>query len=185
VTLEWTAYLLSRSLVRRLERLQPAAAAIAASDLTQRVQVDSGDEVGQLGRQFNALAAHLRAANSASSSWWLTVQGNRSGCGCAYAFYPHLRFDPPATIGSIRASPFPGATSVEATRCMNPGLSRLESESAGRWNAFSDSAAHLLAPILNILVPHSGHVPSVAGRPFFIVTGLAPLIWRCVLHFMQ
>jgi hypothetical protein len=36
--------------------------------------------------------------------------------------------------------------------------------------------AYLLAPILNILVPHSGHVSSVAGRPFFMVTGLAPLI---------
>jgi hypothetical protein len=28
-------------------------------------------------------------------------------------------------------------------------------------------------PILNIRVPHSGHSPSVAGRPFFIVIGLA------------
>ncbi|MBV9325946.1 MAG: HAMP domain-containing histidine kinase [Chloroflexi bacterium] len=53
------AYLLSRSLVRRLERLQYAAAAIAAGDLTQRVQVDSGDELGQLGRQFNAMAADM------------------------------------------------------------------------------------------------------------------------------
>src|SRR5262249_13439845 len=53
------AYLLSRSLVRRLERLQHAAAAIAAGDLTQRVQADSGDEVGQLGRQFNVMAADL------------------------------------------------------------------------------------------------------------------------------
>jgi signal transduction histidine kinase len=53
------AYLLSRSLVRRLERLQHAAAAIAAGDLTQRVQADSRDELGQLGRQFNAMAADL------------------------------------------------------------------------------------------------------------------------------
>jgi signal transduction histidine kinase len=53
------AYLLSRSLVRRLERLQQAAASIASGDLTQRVEVDSSDEVGQLGRQFNAMAADL------------------------------------------------------------------------------------------------------------------------------
>ncbi|HEY2202382.1 MAG TPA: ATP-binding protein, partial [Solirubrobacteraceae bacterium] len=55
------AYLLSRSLVRRLERLQEASAAIAAGDLTQRVQVarGSGDEVAQLGRQFNVMAADL------------------------------------------------------------------------------------------------------------------------------
>jgi hypothetical protein len=43
----------------------------------------------------------------------------------------------------------------------------------------------LLAPILNILVLHSGHSPSVAGRPFFIVICLAFCISRWVLHFMQ
>jgi len=43
----------------------------------------------------------------------------------------------------------------------------------------------LLAPILNILVLHTGQVPSVAGRPFFIVIGLALVISRVVLHFMQ
>ena len=44
---------------------------------------------------------------------------------------------------------------------------------------------YLVAPILNILVLHTGHVPSVAGRPFFIVIGLAFVISRVVLHFMQ
>jgi len=43
----------------------------------------------------------------------------------------------------------------------------------------------LLAPILNILVLHTGHVPSVAGRPFFMVICFALLISRWVLHFMQ
>jgi len=43
----------------------------------------------------------------------------------------------------------------------------------------------LLAPILNILVLHTGQLPSVAGRPFFIVTGLAFVISRVALHFMQ
>jgi hypothetical protein len=43
----------------------------------------------------------------------------------------------------------------------------------------------LAAPILNILVPHSAQVPSVAARPFFIVMGLAWVIGRWVLHFMQ
>jgi len=41
------------------------------------------------------------------------------------------------------------------------------------------------APILNIFVPHVGQVPSVAGLPFFIVTDLAPLISRRVLHLTQ
>jgi len=44
---------------------------------------------------------------------------------------------------------------------------------------------HLLAPILNILLLHTGHVPSVAGRPFFIVIGLAFVISRVALHFIQ
>jgi hypothetical protein len=66
---------------------------------------------------------------------------------------------------------------------MNQG-SLSESASAGQ-NALLGSAAYLLAPILNILVPHSEHVPCVAGRPFFMVVGLASLIWRWVLHFIQ
>jgi hypothetical protein len=41
------------------------------------------------------------------------------------------------------------------------------------------------APILNILVPHSGHLPSVAGRPFFIVICVASFISRLVLHLTQ
>jgi hypothetical protein len=36
----------------------------------------------------------------------------------------------------------------------------------------------LLAPILNILVLHTAQVPSVAGRPFFIVIGKAFVISR-------
>jgi hypothetical protein len=40
-------------------------------------------------------------------------------------------------------------------------------------------------PILNILVPQVGHVPSVAGFPFFMVIALAPFISRFVRHFKQ
>jgi hypothetical protein len=43
----------------------------------------------------------------------------------------------------------------------------------------------LLTPILNILVLHTGQVPSVAGRPFFMVIRSASVISRDVLHFMQ
>ncbi len=52
------AYLLSRRLVRRLERLGKAAEALAAGDLSQRVETGS-DEVGQLARRFNSMAADL------------------------------------------------------------------------------------------------------------------------------
>ena len=40
-------------------------------------------------------------------------------------------------------------------------------------------------PILNIVVPHSPHLPLVAGLPFFIVTAWASRISRCSLHFKQ
>jgi signal transduction histidine kinase len=53
------AYLLSRRLVARLERLGAAVDSLAAGDLSRRVEEGSDDEVGQLGRQFNRMAADL------------------------------------------------------------------------------------------------------------------------------
>jgi len=40
-------------------------------------------------------------------------------------------------------------------------------------------------PILNILVPQTGHLPSVAGLPFFMVMGAAFCISRFSRHFRQ
>ena len=37
----------------------------------------------------------------------------------------------------------------------------------------------------NTFVPQLGHVPSVAGRPFFSLTSLAPLIVLFALHLKQ
>jgi signal transduction histidine kinase len=53
------AYLLSRRLVKRLERLGAAVDSLAAGDLSRRVEEGGDDEVGQLGRQFNHMAADL------------------------------------------------------------------------------------------------------------------------------
>jgi len=53
------AYFLARRLVRRLERLGQAAEALAAGDLTCRVPEGPADEVGQLARRFNGMAADL------------------------------------------------------------------------------------------------------------------------------
>ncbi len=53
------AYFLARRLVRRLERLGRAAEALAAGDLTCRVDEGPADEVGLLARRFNAMAADL------------------------------------------------------------------------------------------------------------------------------
>ena len=46
------------------------------------------------------------------------------------------------------------------------------------------SAIYFL-PILNILVPHDGHTPWVAGLPFFMVMDLALLISFLARHFTQ
>ena len=54
--------LLSRTLTRRLRRLQRAAGEIAAGNLDQHVPVTSIDEVGQLAAQFNRMAAQVREA---------------------------------------------------------------------------------------------------------------------------
>ena len=40
-------------------------------------------------------------------------------------------------------------------------------------------------PILNSVVPQTGHTPLVAGLPFFITTSCGFLISLFVLHFMQ
>jgi signal transduction histidine kinase len=52
-------YLLSRQLVRRLERLGSAVEALSAGDLSRRVDEGRDDEVGQLARRFNAMADRL------------------------------------------------------------------------------------------------------------------------------
>jgi len=52
-------YLLSRQLVRRLERLSSAVEAVAAGQLGQRVDEGRDDEMGQLARRFNVMAERL------------------------------------------------------------------------------------------------------------------------------
>jgi len=59
------AWVAGRGFSRRLKRLTSASAALASGDLAQRVEDHSADEIGQLARQFNAmaeqLAKHMRA----------------------------------------------------------------------------------------------------------------------------
>ncbi len=43
----------------------------------------------------------------------------------------------------------------------------------------------MAAPIRMIVVPHTGHLPLVAGFPFFSVTAAASFISRFALHFTQ
>jgi two-component system OmpR family sensor kinase/two-component system sensor histidine kinase BaeS len=56
--------LLSRLLTAPLSELTRASRAVAAGDLTQRVEIRSQDETGELGRAFNDMAASLAAAET-------------------------------------------------------------------------------------------------------------------------
>jgi hypothetical protein len=48
-----------------------------------------------------------------------------------------------------------------------------------------EAVDQLALPILKIFVPHVGQVPSVAGRPFFMVIDFAPLISFFARHLTQ
>ncbi len=54
------AYVLARRLVQRLERLGKAAESLAAGDLSCRVEEGRNDELGQLARRFNRMAADMQ-----------------------------------------------------------------------------------------------------------------------------
>jgi signal transduction histidine kinase len=53
------AFWLSRRIVRPVEELTTAAKLLESGDLSQRVRVTSGDEVGALGHAFNAMAESI------------------------------------------------------------------------------------------------------------------------------
>ena len=56
----WFAIVLSNSIVRPVRQLSVAAGRMAAGDLDSVVDVRSGDEIGDLAVQFNAMAARVR-----------------------------------------------------------------------------------------------------------------------------
>ena len=80
---------------------------------------------------------------------------------------------------SILLPGFPSGHSVMSSSAILQGHVAL-------WE--SDAAAAYFGvplPILNILVPHTGQVPRVAGLPFFIVICSVSFIVLLCLHFMQ
>ncbi len=54
------ATLMTRRITRKLVRLAEAAEAVSTGDLDRRVEEDSGDEVGRVGRAFNAMTESLQ-----------------------------------------------------------------------------------------------------------------------------
>lgn len=65
IALGVVAFPLARYLVRRLERLQRGAEALAAGDLSARVDVEGNDEVARLAESFNRAAARIEQLVSA------------------------------------------------------------------------------------------------------------------------
>jgi signal transduction histidine kinase len=59
-----TSVLLARRLVRPIESIQGAAAAIGSGGLDQRIDVHSNDELGALAEEFNHMAARLQESHS-------------------------------------------------------------------------------------------------------------------------
>ncbi len=55
------AYLISRRITRRLERLQQRVEALGQGDLSARVDIDGKDEVAKLATSFNAAAARIES----------------------------------------------------------------------------------------------------------------------------
>jgi signal transduction histidine kinase len=56
------SWLVGRGFARRIARLTEASVDLADGDLSRRIDDPSGDELGQLGRQFNAMADQLSAS---------------------------------------------------------------------------------------------------------------------------
>lgn len=54
--------LVARDVIRRLDALREATSALAAGDLERRVEVEEDDELGELARSFNEMAARTGAA---------------------------------------------------------------------------------------------------------------------------
>ncbi|MFP2934607.1 ATP-binding protein, partial [Pyxidicoccus sp. 3LG] len=56
--------LVARDVIRRLDSLREATSALAAGDLERRVEVEEDDELGELARSFNEMAARTGAAQT-------------------------------------------------------------------------------------------------------------------------
>src|SRR5207245_9500960 len=98
------------------------------------------------------------------------------------------------TSGPVGCSPAPSARGA-SPGCPGPSrLHRAATYSLGvlivcppriRDGIGPPPGSYFAAPIRIIVVPHTGHLPFIAGLPFFSLTATAPLISRLARHFTQ
>jgi two-component system NtrC family sensor kinase len=67
-------YFSTTRIIRPLQRMTVAARQIAKGDLSQNVEVDSRDEIGELAGSFNQMTADLRRANEELIDWGTTLE---------------------------------------------------------------------------------------------------------------
>jgi HAMP domain-containing protein len=66
-------FFLARQIIVPIRALRDGAARIASGDLSQRISIETGDELEELGEQFNSMAARLQAKERADARYleWL------------------------------------------------------------------------------------------------------------------
>ena len=67
-------YFATTRIVRPLQRMALATRQIAKGDLSQKVEVNSRDEIGELAGSFNRMTADLRKANAELIDWGKTLE---------------------------------------------------------------------------------------------------------------
>lgn len=64
VAMELAFWAIGKGILKPIQRLAETATEISGGDLSRRVEVDSSDEIGELGRDFNQMTERLVEANS-------------------------------------------------------------------------------------------------------------------------
>ena len=67
-------FFIASSITNPLRRMVTATNQIAQGDLDQHVQIDAGDEIGQLSQSFNQMTERLKAANENLVQWGKTLE---------------------------------------------------------------------------------------------------------------